>query len=508
MKEQVSGRIQTACLAMALFAFSFFSACSGAQEGDGPSQDATQLGTSLYLDQCSACHGADAKGKGLLSTALMSVPADLTRIAERRNGHFPSEEIRRTIDGRSEFSGHRGLEMPRFAEYWDSSPAPGDIEAPEKIDAVVQYLSSIQRISPSMGSEDSRTTRERMVKLTKALENALPAVFSDAAFFDLESRDKLAVAVAELEKATSALNAHAKVQSKTFSPLAHSLDLDARRIRIAFDAAELRRTRYRFGDLLENCAACHMRLASERGSTLGTRLIGQIDRGSLRPNEDLRLLLATRQFETALDRYEKYFLDGKGAELGDRGLLVDYLITSLRVVEDSVRPRRTLLALLQGENAGGRNAELKAWVAALDALSQAGPTQNPIGRARDLLAKAEEMRREADSGASLIYEIAASGMLLRHIESDSLPAEELADTYYLLGITEERIRRPLGRERWDDYLEAAIRLAPGTPTSRAAFQRFEEILLTEHAGRSVLTFPRDEARRLEALRKIALEDET
>ena len=47
-------------------------------------------GADLYSNYCAACHGTDAKGTGPLANLLKSKPADLTLIAKRNGGQFPT----------------------------------------------------------------------------------------------------------------------------------------------------------------------------------------------------------------------------------------------------------------------------------------------------------------------------------------------------------------------------------------------------------------------------------
>ncbi len=463
-------------------------------------------GATLYRDHCAACHGSDGAGGGHIARALMSIPADLTRISERRGGRFPAEEVRDTIDGRSDLAGHRGLEMPRWGESW------GDAEgnSPE-IDALVGYLESLQR-PVTVAAEEAPaplSTRARMAELAAAVQHALPAVFSDSAFGDEAARQRFLESVALLGESSAALEAHARNESQTFDPIARSLAVDAERIQASVEAGELRRARFRFGDLLENCVACHARLPGAPESALGKRLLEDVDRTELSPSEELRVLLATRQFDAALRRYEDILLAGAPGEpelLDRQGLLVDYVIVNLRVAEDSKRPRETLQRLLESGDAGtARAAELRSWIASLDQLRSVSRDLDPLERAQSLLQTGERVRREADPGAGLVYDIAASGHLYRFIETGTGSTESMAEAFYLLGLAESRIRRPVGRERWDDHLEAAIRYAPGTATSRAAFQLYEENRLAQYAGVPILAMPRGELRRIEDLRALAFE---
>lgn len=73
-------------------------------------------GQQYLLRYCSACHGAQGRGDGPAAPALRPPPADLTRIAQRRGGHFPVAEIAAFIDGRTVMPAHGSREMPIWGE--------------------------------------------------------------------------------------------------------------------------------------------------------------------------------------------------------------------------------------------------------------------------------------------------------------------------------------------------------------------------------------------------------
>jgi hypothetical protein len=73
---------------------------------------------------------------------------DLTRIAERRGGAFPSEEVFRIIDGQSSIAAHGSRHMPVWG-YEFFGPQDDDRlahrEATERVDRLVSYLGTLQR---------------------------------------------------------------------------------------------------------------------------------------------------------------------------------------------------------------------------------------------------------------------------------------------------------------------------------------------------------------------------
>lgn len=106
-----------------------------------------ELGAATFQKHCASCHGADARGKGPVAEALVVPPADLTRIAARREGRFPVGEISRFIDGRFAVVAHGTREMPVWGERL-SADIPDARLAEEitrgTIASLVEYLKSIQ----------------------------------------------------------------------------------------------------------------------------------------------------------------------------------------------------------------------------------------------------------------------------------------------------------------------------------------------------------------------------
>ncbi len=61
--------------------------------GDGCKPLTEISGRNLFAENCTVCHGLDGKGGGPLATALNLTPPDLTTLAARGNGEFPSEHV-------------------------------------------------------------------------------------------------------------------------------------------------------------------------------------------------------------------------------------------------------------------------------------------------------------------------------------------------------------------------------------------------------------------------------
>jgi mono/diheme cytochrome c family protein len=102
-------------------------------------------GKDNFQEYCAVCHGKDAKGKGPAAAALKTPPADLTTIAKRRKGEFPSIEIRSIIEGGRELSAHGDREMPMWGSVFRSIGAgSGDQTPVMRVQNLVKYLESLQ----------------------------------------------------------------------------------------------------------------------------------------------------------------------------------------------------------------------------------------------------------------------------------------------------------------------------------------------------------------------------
>ena len=55
------------------------------------------VGEEIFIRYCAVCHGVDGAGNGPLADALKAVPPDLTTLAKRNGGRFPTDRVAETI---------------------------------------------------------------------------------------------------------------------------------------------------------------------------------------------------------------------------------------------------------------------------------------------------------------------------------------------------------------------------------------------------------------------------
>lgn len=103
---------------------------------------------------CAVCHGAEARGDGPLRPFLVIPPSDLTQLARRNGGRFPTREVMEIIDGRRmpSVGAHGPREMPVWGDVYveQAQDDPAAIKLhPEwsvraRITALVDYLGRMQ----------------------------------------------------------------------------------------------------------------------------------------------------------------------------------------------------------------------------------------------------------------------------------------------------------------------------------------------------------------------------
>ena len=102
-------------------------------------------GAEVFRTYCATCHGTSARGDGPLASSMRQKPANLTEIAKRNGGLFPTDMVFRTIDGRQPVRGHGGPDMPVWGDAFSKSREAGDADRVKAvIDSLVAFLESIQ----------------------------------------------------------------------------------------------------------------------------------------------------------------------------------------------------------------------------------------------------------------------------------------------------------------------------------------------------------------------------
>lgn len=79
-------------------------------------------GQEMYVTYCAVCHAKDGKGNGPAAEALKTAPTDLTTLAAKNGGKYPSERVSSAIRGDIAVPAHGTKDMPIWGSlFWHMS---------------------------------------------------------------------------------------------------------------------------------------------------------------------------------------------------------------------------------------------------------------------------------------------------------------------------------------------------------------------------------------------------
>ncbi len=136
-----------AVLLLVTAGFALFAAAQSTKEiKKAPiSPTAVNSGPEMFKNYCAACHGVDGKGGGPAAAALKIPPADLTALAKKNSGKFPTARVERVIGGDDAIAAHGSSEMPLWRPLFDSLSPSNESMAKLRIANLTKYIESLQK---------------------------------------------------------------------------------------------------------------------------------------------------------------------------------------------------------------------------------------------------------------------------------------------------------------------------------------------------------------------------
>ena len=128
-----------------------FSLMAGAQAAQKPEirhvpirHTAAYSGEQMFNNYCAVCHGATLQGDGPAASALKTLPADLTTLAQRNDGKYPSAKVANTIRGDMSMPAHGNRDMPVWGPLFSGMSGGRAAEVQQRIANLNRYIESKQ----------------------------------------------------------------------------------------------------------------------------------------------------------------------------------------------------------------------------------------------------------------------------------------------------------------------------------------------------------------------------
>ena len=101
-------------------------------------------GQEMFKNYCAVCHGEDGKGNGPAAPALKAAPTDLTTLAQKSGGKYPSLHVSSVVRGEADLPAHGNKDMPVWGPLFFRLSQGHEAEVQQRIANLNQYIESIQ----------------------------------------------------------------------------------------------------------------------------------------------------------------------------------------------------------------------------------------------------------------------------------------------------------------------------------------------------------------------------
>ena len=101
-------------------------------------------GKEMFAQYCAPCHGTDGKGNGPAAPAMKASPTDLTQLAKKHDGKYPSNEVAATLKFGKGPASHGSEQMPVWGPLFQSLDKYNDAAVQQRISNLVSYIETLQ----------------------------------------------------------------------------------------------------------------------------------------------------------------------------------------------------------------------------------------------------------------------------------------------------------------------------------------------------------------------------
>jgi mono/diheme cytochrome c family protein len=101
-------------------------------------------GKEMFNSYCAVCHGTAAKGDGPAASAMKTPPTDLTQLAKKNSGKYPSAHVASVIRGQATLPSHGSQDMPVWGPLFSSISQGHEAQVQQRTANLVAYIETLQ----------------------------------------------------------------------------------------------------------------------------------------------------------------------------------------------------------------------------------------------------------------------------------------------------------------------------------------------------------------------------
>ena len=101
-------------------------------------------GKDMFNSYCAVCHGKDGKGAGPAASAMKTSPTDLTTLAQKNGGKYPSAHVASVIRGQATLVSHGTQDMPVWGPLFSSISQGHEAQVHQRVANLVAYIETLQ----------------------------------------------------------------------------------------------------------------------------------------------------------------------------------------------------------------------------------------------------------------------------------------------------------------------------------------------------------------------------
>jgi mono/diheme cytochrome c family protein len=101
-------------------------------------------GKEMFKSYCAVCHGTAGKGDGPAASAMKTPPTDLTVLAQKNSGKYPSAHVASVIRGQATLPSHGNEEMPVWGRLFSSISQGSQGQVQQRVANLVDYIGTLQ----------------------------------------------------------------------------------------------------------------------------------------------------------------------------------------------------------------------------------------------------------------------------------------------------------------------------------------------------------------------------